>query len=320
MTWIVWVRMMQSKRAESSPGAHRRSAKIVARWLDGIDVEHVVRRHARAAECACEVVLLDLENGTADIGRMRGEERLDIPAIDRSSPFVTPVAADRIGTSQIPPVQPGCAVVLEIGAMVSGRRPERVELGKVRVALGSSERGGVRAIAPNRTSRVTITSRMCSTQGDFVPGEHLSQVRQVLLVASRRGRCSHAKLAHDERLQQRCDTTAGERKAEPELELHERTKLLVEPAERLRCRTPHDEHRRHARRVRQDGGGIQARRDPDRTTESVGRLHLDARGERLDVGGRAETPGHIAGEKSTEARTPPAQSPGVRRRMNERLD
>ena len=161
MTWIVWVRMMQSKRAESSPGAHRRSAKIVARWIGRIDVEYVVPRHPRAAKCAREVVLLDLENGTADIRRMRGEERLDIPPIDRSSPFVTPVAADRIGTPQIPPVEPGCAVVLEVRAMVSGRRPERVQLGKVACRVGSSERGGVRAIWPNRTSRVTITSRMC---------------------------------------------------------------------------------------------------------------------------------------------------------------
>ena len=290
MTWTVWVRMMQSKRAESSPAhtAGRRGSSPAE--LDGIDVEYVVPRHTRAAECAREVVLLHFENGTADIRRMRGEERLDIPPIDRSSPFVTPVTADRIGPPQISPVEAGCAVVLEVRAMVSGRRPERVELGKVGVASGHQSAVAFARLAEPHLARDDHLTHVFS-QGDFVPGEHLSQVRQVLLVVSRRGCRSHAKLAHDQRLQQRCDTTTGERKAEPELELHERTKLLVESAERLHCRTPDDEHRRHARRVRQDGGGIQACRDPHRTTQSVGRLHLDAGSERLDVGGSAKRQG-----------------------------
>ena len=191
-------------------------------------------------KCTCEVVLLNFENGTADIRRMRGEERLDIPPIDRSSPFVTPVAANRIGASQISPVEPGCAVVLEVRAMVSGRRPERVQLGKVRVASGHQSAVAFARLAEPHLARNDHLAHVL-TQGDFVPGEHLSQVRQVLLVASRRGRRSHAKLAHDQRLQQRCNRRPESVKAEPELELHERTKLLVETAERLHCRTPHDE-------------------------------------------------------------------------------
>src|SRR5205823_12050644 len=89
---------------------------------------------ASAAEELREVVLLDLENATANIGRVPAHERADIAPVDRTSPRVAPIARDRIRLIEAAPFERVEAMVRQERAMVRGGCAHAIELGQRHVA------------------------------------------------------------------------------------------------------------------------------------------------------------------------------------------
>src|SRR4051812_21248422 len=66
---------------------------------------------------------------------MRGQEIIDIAAVDRYAAVVSPVAADGIGAAEISPVERVTAVVLEVRPMVRRFSAETVQFRQLGVAL-----------------------------------------------------------------------------------------------------------------------------------------------------------------------------------------
>src|SRR5436189_2586204 len=66
---------------------------------------------------------------------MRGQEIIDIAAVDRYAAVVAPVAANGISAAEISPVEPVATVVLQISPMVRRFSAQTIELRQLGVTL-----------------------------------------------------------------------------------------------------------------------------------------------------------------------------------------
>src|SRR3954470_133608 len=203
---------------------------------------------------------------------MRGQEIIDIAAIDRYAAVVPPVAADGISTAEISPVERVETVVLEIHPMVRCLSAQTIQFRQIGVALDEEVSVQRPQLSKSDFAADEQLPQLAVQHGE-IPLQYCLEARDAPIVAH------FLRFAFDLAMNQRSledvDAPAARDEAKQELVLDEAGKCFVKPVQMTPCLSPDGDNRRNAARVREQHGYREEFGSRHELADTVGRVIRD---------------------------------------------